>query len=125
MKETLEISRLDGVLEMLRANTSASISDIAEHFHVSQMTIRRDPGALVLSPWRPASKDDLFPPRLERASVTMEFLGYTKVKPVKRQSEYLLELPGEMRYATPGIGSSSLEEVAFYLRYLQALPRSG
>jgi DeoR family fructose operon transcriptional repressor len=42
MKETLEISRLDGVLEMLRENTSASISDIAEHFHVSQMTIRRD-----------------------------------------------------------------------------------
>lgn len=73
-------------------------------------------------PWRPASKSDLFPPRLEKTSVTMEFLGYTKVKPVKRQWVYLLELPGEMRYETPGMDSSNMEQVMLYLQYLRSLP---
>jgi hypothetical protein len=73
-------------------------------------------------PWRPASSTDLYPPRLDKAQVTMEFLGYTRVKPVKRQWEYLLDLPGEMRYATPSLGSSNMEEIRFYLQYLRALP---
>ena len=73
-------------------------------------------------PWRPTSPDDLYPPRLEKTTVTMEFLGYTRVKPVKRQWEYLLELPGEIRYATPGMRSANMEEITLYLQYLRSLP---
>src|ERR1700730_15884756 len=36
-------------------------------------------------PWAPASSQDLFPPRTEKANLTMDFLGYTHVKPVRRQ----------------------------------------
>lgn len=42
MKETSEGSRLEAVLRLLKENTTASISEIAESFQVSQMTIRRD-----------------------------------------------------------------------------------
>lgn len=42
MNETLEGSRLEAVLKLLKENTTASISEIAELFQVSQMTIRRD-----------------------------------------------------------------------------------
>jgi DeoR family fructose operon transcriptional repressor len=42
MKETPEGTRLHSVLQLLKDNTSASISDIAEQFQVSEMTIRRD-----------------------------------------------------------------------------------
>ena len=52
----------------------------------------------------------------------MEFLGYTKVKPVKRQWEYLLQPFGELRYATPGMSSANMEPITFYLQYLKALP---
>ncbi len=72
-------------------------------------------------PWK-ATKDSLYPPRLEKAQVVMEFLGYTKVKPVKREWEYIPTITGEMRYATPGIATSNLEQVMFYLQYLRALP---
>lgn len=73
-------------------------------------------------PWRPMSDSDLFPPRLTRVQVTMEFLGYMKVKPVKRQWEILLENAGQMRYATPAMISANMEEIMFYLQYLKALP---
>ncbi len=71
--------------------------------------------------WK-ATKDNLYPPRLEKVQTVMEFLGYMKVKPVKRQWEYLLQMPGELRYSTPGMGTSNLEQVMFYLQYLRALP---
>src|SRR6201996_9590480 len=47
MSEITERSRLDSIVEMLKINTSASISEIAEICHVSQMTIRRDLQKLV------------------------------------------------------------------------------
>src|ERR1017187_3254408 len=47
MKEHSENSRREAVLELLKENTSASISEIAEQFRVSQMTIRRDLQKLV------------------------------------------------------------------------------
>lgn len=72
-------------------------------------------------PWQP-HKGDPFPPRLDKVTVTMEFLGYTHVKPVKRQWVELLEPVGELKYNTPGMGSGNMEEVMFYLRYLLALP---
>jgi hypothetical protein len=73
-------------------------------------------------PWTPASKDDLFPPRTEKVNMTMEFLGYTHVKPVRRQWEIPVQTPDQYRYNPPGSGSANLEEITYYLRYLIALP---
>jgi DeoR/GlpR family transcriptional regulator of sugar metabolism len=47
MSDISERSRLDSIIQMLKMNTSASIGEIAEAFHVSQMTIRRDIQKLV------------------------------------------------------------------------------
>jgi hypothetical protein len=73
-------------------------------------------------PWTPTSKQDLFPPRTDKATLTMEFLGYTHVKPVRRQWEVPVQTPGQYRYNPPGGGSANLEEITYYLRYLLALP---
>jgi len=73
-------------------------------------------------PWKRTSEEDLFPPRTEKVSITMDFLGYTHVKPVRRQWEIPVQTPGQYRYNPPGVGSSNLEEIAYYLRYLLALP---
>ncbi len=72
-------------------------------------------------PWRP-SKDDLYPPRLKKPNMTMEFLGYTHVKPVKRQWEALSFRQGQYRYNTPSGTSNNMEDITYYLRYLLALP---
>jgi hypothetical protein len=73
-------------------------------------------------PWTQASKDDLFPPITQKTTITMDFLGYKPVKPVRRQWEIPLQTPGQYRYNPPGGGSSNMEEITYYLRYLQALP---
>jgi hypothetical protein len=73
-------------------------------------------------PWTPASQDDLFPPRSEKVLITMDFLGYTHVKPVRRQWEIPVQTPGQYRYNPPDSGSTNLEEISYYLRYLLALP---
>jgi hypothetical protein len=73
-------------------------------------------------PWTPTNSSDRFPPRLEKAAITMDFLGYTHVKPVKRQWESLLQPVGEYRYNPPSAGSSNLEDSTYYLRFLLALP---
>ena len=72
-------------------------------------------------PWRP-SKDDLYPPRLKRQNFTMEFLGYAHVKPVKRQWEALLVPAGQYRLQHSIRTSNNMEDPAYYLRYLLALP---
>jgi len=74
-----------------------------------------------VAPWKP-TKDRPNRPILQKPQLTMEFLGYTKVKPVKRQWESIPGLDGEWRYATPGLRSANMEEVMFYLQYLRALP---
>jgi hypothetical protein len=53
-------------------------------------------------PWTPASKQELFPPRTDKVIFTMEFLGYTHVKPVRRQWEIPLQTPDQYRYNPPG-----------------------
>jgi hypothetical protein len=73
-------------------------------------------------PWTPASKEDLFPPNTDKVTLTMDFLGYTRVKPVRRQWEIPVQTPGQYRYNPPGGGSANLEEITYYLRYLLALP---
>ncbi len=72
-------------------------------------------------PWKP-KQGELFPPPVNASQVTMEFLGYTKVKPVKREWDAIAEIPGEWKYATPALASKNLEQVMFYLQYLRALP---
>ena len=73
-------------------------------------------------PWQPGH-GSLFDPRLKQVMGTMDFLGYTKVKPVKRQFDVLEgSLAGELRYSTPGRATSNLEPIAFYMQYLKALP---
>ncbi len=73
-------------------------------------------------PWKPSTKNDLFPPRTEKFTLTMEFLGYTHVKPLRRQWEMPVANPQYYRYNNPGGSSSNLEEIAYDLRYLLALP---
>jgi hypothetical protein len=74
------------------------------------------------APWIPASKDDLFPPITQKVIITMDFLGYKPVKPVRRQWEMPVQMPGQYRYNPPGGGSSNMEDITYYLRYLLALP---
>jgi hypothetical protein len=73
-------------------------------------------------PWTPASKQDLFPPVTQKATITMDFLGYKAVKPVRRQWEIPVQTSGQYRYNPPGGGSANMEEISYYLRYLLALP---
>ena len=72
-------------------------------------------------PWHP-TPDSLYPPETVKVTVTMDFFGYTKVKPAKRQWEYLTAPAGELRYNPPSSRSHNLEEINFYLQYLKALP---
>jgi hypothetical protein len=72
-------------------------------------------------PWRP-TKDLPAQPPAPKVTVAMDFRGYMKVKPVKREWHYFREIPGEMHYATPGLHSGNMEEIMFYLQYLKALP---
>jgi len=73
-------------------------------------------------PWDHVRDGGLFPPQLQKVAVTMEFLGYTHVKPARRQWEVLLQPVGELRYNPPGGGSANMEDSTYYLRYLLALP---
>jgi hypothetical protein len=73
-------------------------------------------------PWVPTSSQDLFPPRTDKVDITMEFLGYTHVKPIRRQWEIPVETPGQYRFNPPGSSSSNLEDISYDLRYLLALP---
>ena len=72
-------------------------------------------------PWHPTPGDP-YPPETAKVTVAMDFFGYTKVKPAKRQWEYLTAPLGELRYNPPSGRSHNLEEITFYLQYLKALP---
>lgn len=52
----------------------------------------------------------------------MDFLGYTHVKPAKKQWEIPVQAPELYRYNPPGFGSANMEDAAYYLQYLPALP---
>ncbi|MFC6645219.1 hypothetical protein ACFQBQ_06370 [Granulicella cerasi] len=78
-----------------------------------------DPG--FVPPWKPTAAHPVQPPP-QKTMLTLEFLGYRKVKPVARQFEKLRSAPGEFRYLSPGIHSANLEEINFYFLYLRALP---
>lgn len=82
----MEGSRLEAILHLLKENTSASINDIAEHFGVSHMTIRRDlqklaeqgqviriPGGARIERWR--GMEHTFIERLEKMSPAKRNIG--------------------------------------------------
>lgn len=82
----MEGSRLEAILNLLKENTSASITDIAEHFGVSHMTIRRDlqklseqgqviriPGGARIERWR--GMERTFTERLEKMSPAKRNIG--------------------------------------------------
>jgi hypothetical protein len=73
-------------------------------------------------PWKPASPQDLFPPGTDKVTITMDFLGYTHVKPFRRQWEIPVEEPSLYHYNPPGSGSPNMEEISYFLRYLLSLP---
>ena len=73
-------------------------------------------------PWKPAGPQDLFPPTTDKFTITMDFLGYTHVKPFRRQWEIPVEAPSLVHYNPPGIGSPNLEPITYFLRYLLSLP---
>ena len=86
MSEVNERSRLESIVQMLKINTSASIGEIAETFHVSQMTIRRDleklveagqviriPGGARIEYWRGAERS--FFERLQKMSSAKRSIG--------------------------------------------------
>ena len=86
MKEAAEGSRLEAVLQLLKENTTASISEIADLFQVSQMTIRRDlqklaeagqviriPGGARIEQWHGLERG--FFERLEKMSSAKKSIG--------------------------------------------------
>lgn len=75
-------------------------------------------------PWRSTGPDDVFPPHTDKTTMTFEFFGYTRVKPVKRSWEILLSPYGEMRYDPPGGGSRNMEEVNLLYAVSQGTPHT-
>ena len=86
MSDTIEPSRLDSIVQMLKVNTSASIAEIAEVCRVSQMTVRRDlqklveagqvmriPGGARIDHWRGAERT--FFERLQKMSHAKRSIG--------------------------------------------------
>ena len=86
MSETIEPSRLDSIVQMLKTNTSASIAEIADVCRVSQMTVRRDlqklveagqviriPGGARIDHWRGAERS--FFERLQKMSHAKRSIG--------------------------------------------------
>jgi hypothetical protein len=72
-------------------------------------------------PWKPTPQMQVQPP-IQSVMMTTQFLGYTKIKPLRLGWTYLRELPGEMRYATPGFHSANMESEKVFVQYLRALP---
>jgi hypothetical protein len=72
-------------------------------------------------PWQ-TSDGGVFAPATVKVKISMEFLGYTHVKPVIRQWEKLDAPAGQFRYNPPSRASSNMEDSTYYLQYLKALP---
>jgi DeoR/GlpR family transcriptional regulator of sugar metabolism len=102
MSEVTERSRLDSIVQMLKINTSASIGEIAETFHVSQMTIRRDieklveagqviriPGGARIEHWRGAERS--FFERLQKMSSAKRSIGTTAAALIKDGESVVLD----------------------------------
>jgi len=75
----------------------------------------------LIPPWKATKEKPVRPPE-EKTKVKTEFLGYVKQKPLKFEWRYMREIPGEMRYATPGFHSGNMESERFFMQYLRSLP---
>ncbi len=102
MSEFTETSRLNFIVEMLKINTSASIAEIAEACHVSQMTIRRDlqkltetgqviriPGGARIEHWRGAERS--FFERLQKMGHAKRSIGATAASLIKDGESVVLD----------------------------------
>jgi hypothetical protein len=72
-------------------------------------------------PWAPTPQHPSHPPIL-KVKITMEFLGYTHMKPFRRQWEVPVWMPGQYYFIPPGFGSDNMDEASDELRYMLALP---
>lgn len=102
MSEINERSRLEAIVQMLKINTSASIAEIAETFHVSQMTTRRDlqklvetgqviriPGGARIEHWRGAERS--FFERLQKMSQAKRSIGTAAAELVRDGESVVLD----------------------------------
>lgn len=102
MQDNSDVTRLDAVLQMLKLNTSASISEIAEACHVSQMTARRDiqklveagqviriPGGARIDHWRGAERS--FFERLQNMSPAKRAIGRAAAALVRDSESVVLD----------------------------------
>lgn len=133
MKENSENSRREAVLEMLKENTSASISEIAEQFHVSQMTIRRDlqklveagqviriPGGARIERWRGTERS--FFERLEKMSPAKRNIGKAAAALVRDGESVVLDSGTTTLYVARELRSrKNIFVITFSLAVLEEL----
>jgi DeoR/GlpR family transcriptional regulator of sugar metabolism len=136
MKENPEVSRLEAVLQLLKENTSASISDIAEQFGVSQMTIRRDlqklaeqgqviriPGGARIEHWR--GMERTFFERLEKMSPAKHSIGKAAAALVKDGESVVLDSGTTTLYVARELRSRrNMVVVTFSIAVLEELASS-
>src|ERR1700727_690216 len=116
MSEITESSRLDSIVQMLKINTSASIGEIAETFHVSQMTIRRDlqklveagqviriPGGARIEHWSGAERS--FFERLQKMSDAKRSIGKAASELVRDGESVVLDSGTTTLYVARGLRS--------------------
>jgi DeoR/GlpR family transcriptional regulator of sugar metabolism len=133
MNELTERSRLDSILQMLKVNTSASIGEIAETFHVSQMTIRRDlqklveagqviriPGGARIEHWRGAERS--FFERLQKMSHAKRSIGAAASALVGNAESVVLDSGTTTLYVARELrGRSNVVVFTFSLAVLEEL----
>jgi hypothetical protein len=73
-------------------------------------------------PWKPSEEHGIVRPPRSYTHLTLDFLGYRKVKPLKTEFEILRNPSGQLLYNNPGMHSQNLEGPSFILQYLRALP---
>jgi hypothetical protein len=113
--QTLDLSRPTLTAECTRRPNGKFVFDLFVNFGNVTDTA-------YYPPWKPANADDLFPPTTVKTTLTLEFLGYTKYKPAKRQFEFVTNPPNQLRYSSPGLYSKNLEEFTYFFQVLKALP---
>lgn len=133
MKETSEGSRLEAVLQLLKENTTASISGIAEQFQVSQMTVRRDlqklakagqviriPGGARIERWRGMERS--FLERLENMSPAKRSIGQAAASLVRDGESVVLDSGTTTLYVARELRSRrNVVVVTFSLAVLEEL----
>src|ERR1700733_696191 len=116
MSDTIEPSRLDSIVQMLKVNTSASIAEIAEVCRVSQMTVRRDlqklveagqviriPGGARSEHWRGAERS--FFERLQKMSHAKRSIGAAASALVRDGESVVLDSGTTTLYVARGLRS--------------------